>query len=497
MNDIENRLRDAYRGATDTVRPEAIRGLGEHATVISASSRWLARGKLHGLLVPLTAAAAVLVVGVAAAVVVPDALHDARNQGSGATAPLAGNPATHFLVGLADTNANYLSIRSAITGVSVATLAAPKGGFFGPAATGDGRSYVVAVTRTGQCGAQLLQFKISNTGQPSRLASFKPGGEWRQAIDFLAISRNGRTVAFAGFTCQRPGARADAGPGKADIGVLVTKQVSKTAYTGRGTYWPVPSQSFVNSLSLTADGRQIEFSTDLSARFASNVYVLPTNAASGSALRRSRVIAEAAAFGAPTAISGSVMTPDGKTVYFATYKTGRAFNGRWALRAVDVSSGRSRLITEKRGFGVHIVANPPVRELIAFVQAGPIQPPVPIPSPSPSHSQLVPSGSPSPVPIVSPSGSPSPTPVFSGSPSPVPTSSTSPSPVPTRSPSPVGSTSTSPVPSSSPAIAPQASATLDDALLGPFDVIRIQLPGGRIRYLNPVPWDPAGFFYIW
>ena len=496
MNDIEIRLRDAYRGATDTVRPEAIRRLGEHTTVFSPSARWWTRGALHRWMLPLSAAAAVLVIGVVAAVVVPDALRGARDQASKATAPLAGNPATHFLVGLADSTANYLSVRSAITGAAVATIAPPAGKFFGPAATGDGVTYVVAVTKAGNCGTWLYRFRISRTGQPSRLTPYWNRYVW-QSIEDLAMSRNGRILAFSSLTCGRGPGGVHLVAGRAELGLLTAKVISKTSYTTTGTYWRVPSHGVVNSLSLTADGRQLEFSTDPTTRSPSDIYVVATKEAQSGTGQRGRVLLSAARFGSHTAISDAAMTPGGRTIYFTTYKTGRAFNARWALRAVDVASGRSRFITERPGYGVHIVASPSARELIAFVQAEPAPPPSPVRTPSPSPSGPAPSSSPT----VAPSSSPAPTAVPSGSPSPVPSaspsspgpsSSGSPTPVPSVSPS----SSPSPVPSAPTTAPPAATATLD-AAAEPFDVLRIQLPAGRVRFLNPVPWDVAGFFYFW
>jgi hypothetical protein len=501
VNDIETRLRDAYRGATDTVRPEAIRGLGEHTTVISPSARWWTRGALHRLMVPLTAAAAVLVVGVAAAVVVPNALRGARSEARNATAPLAGNPATHFLVGLADSTANYLSVRSAITGAAVATLEPPAGRFFGPAATGDGVSYVVAVAKAGTCGTWLYRFTISRTGQPSRLTPYS-ASYVSESIEDLALSRNGRTLAFSALMCARGPGGVHLVAGRAELGLFSTKVTSKASYTTTVTYAPVRRGEVVNSLSLTADGRQFEYSTDMTTRSPSDIYVVSTKGAQRGTGQRGRVLLNAARFGAGTAISDSVMTPDGSTIYFATYRTGQAFVGRWALRAVDVASGQSRLITEKPGFGVHIVASPSARELIAFVQATRPQPPEPIGTPSPSPWPPSPSGSPSPVPSVSPSSSPAPTATPSDSPSPVPTvSPSSPEPSPSGSPTPVPSVSPSSSPSpvpSAPTSTPSATAAATlDAAAEPFEVIRIQLPGGAIRYLNPAPWDVPGFFYSW
>jgi cell division septation protein DedD len=515
VNDIENRLRDAYRGATDTVRPEAIRSLGDHATFVAPSARWWERGALHRLMVPLTAAAAVVVIGVVAAVVVPRALRDARdearNQRSGVVTRLTGDPATHFLVGLPVSGpASYLSIRSAITGAAMATIAPPPGWFFGPVATTDGRSYVVAVMRTGHCGTWLRRFTISRTGMPTWLAGSEPRHVRWADIEKLAISADGRTIALAGIACPGPGAKVASWPGKAGLGVMVTKQTSKTSFTTTGRFWPVSSGILVNSISLTADGRQLEFSTDLTARFPSDIFVLPTDAPAGIAgEQHSRVIVKAARFGARTAITSSVMTPDGRTIYFTTRQTGREFNGRWALRAIDVPSGRSRLVTERPGFAAHIVVSPSGRELFAFLRAvpTPVAPP-PAPSPMPSSS-ATPTATPSaPSPIPSSSATPT---AIPSAPSPIPSSSAAPTAIPSA-PSPVPSAvqsappsspvprsptgAPSPIPSVSPATVPQAAPT-PQAAFGPFAVIRIQLPGGPIRYLDPVPWEVGNFFFVW
>jgi hypothetical protein len=449
VNDIEDRLRDAYRSATDTVRPEAIRSLGERATWISRSSSWWAPGTLQRLMVPLTAAAAVVVVGVVAAVVVPNALHDVRNQGknqgSGAVTPIAGDPATHFLVGLAEGNGSYLSIRSAITGAAVATIAPPAGGTIGTAATGNGISYVVAVWGS-NCGSRLYRFTISRTGKPSVLTAFTPH-YLHEMIEQLAVSRNGRTLAFAAQKCV-----TTHGPVPADLGVidLATRQLKE---------WSVPGQADLNPLSLTADGRLLEYSIDLTKLFPSAIYMLPTRAAQGTAAERSRLVVRGSRFGASAEINSAVMTPDGATIYFSTNTTGRAYNNRWELRKVSVKTGKTRLIAERHGFPEHFVANPSVSELIAFVQALSPPPPSPSGTPSPSPSNLGPTVTPTPV----PSGTPS---------------------------------SPTPVPSVPRLDAPRAMATLDAASVT-FEVIRIQVPGGHIRYLNPAPWDVLGFYYVW
>ncbi|HUD37467.1 MAG TPA: hypothetical protein VMR14_11250, partial [Streptosporangiaceae bacterium] len=88
MRDLENRLRDAYRSATETVEPEAIRGLDEQAAVISHPARWnRPRRTPARWMVPLTAAAAVLAIGVLAGVAGPRVLGHARERQAGTASP--------------------------------------------------------------------------------------------------------------------------------------------------------------------------------------------------------------------------------------------------------------------------------------------------------------------------------------------------------------------------------------------------------------------------
>jgi hypothetical protein len=75
VNDVESRLRDAYRAAGDTIAPESIRGLDELVARGAPGRAGHGRARhghggprrlMHGrLLVPLAAAAAVVAVAVA------------------------------------------------------------------------------------------------------------------------------------------------------------------------------------------------------------------------------------------------------------------------------------------------------------------------------------------------------------------------------------------------------------------------------------------------
>src|ERR1700683_823690 len=155
MNDIEDRLRAAYRSAAETISPSDLRRLDEQAAVISypvqpARRRWLP---------PLSASAAAAVVVVALAVVVPSALRDSRGAGGQPTA--IGNPATHFLVALSGQHVKYLTVHSVATGASLPeAVTVPAGTGYTAVATGDCRAYVAAYSKTGSCGSWLGGVKL-------------------------------------------------------------------------------------------------------------------------------------------------------------------------------------------------------------------------------------------------------------------------------------------------------------------------------------------------
>ena len=74
MNSIEDRLRDAYRGAAESVDPDTIRQLHERSATISPLAT-RPDSRLHRrLMIPLAAASAVALIAVVTAVIIPAAL---------------------------------------------------------------------------------------------------------------------------------------------------------------------------------------------------------------------------------------------------------------------------------------------------------------------------------------------------------------------------------------------------------------------------------------
>ena len=152
MNTVEDRLRDAYRAAAETVRPETVlaqgvRGLrDDDPPRARRPRRWPARGRL---LIPLAAAAAVAAVAIGASVLLP---RPAPARG-GPPRPAAGRPRTSpaFFVALNWSLHPSMVVVNATTGTRGATIRLPfRATELTGVATGDGRTFVAAA-RTAAC----------------------------------------------------------------------------------------------------------------------------------------------------------------------------------------------------------------------------------------------------------------------------------------------------------------------------------------------------------
>jgi hypothetical protein len=427
MKDIEDRLRAAYRSATDTVRQDSLRGLDEQAAVISFPAR-PARLLRDRWLMPVTASVAAAAVVVALAVVVPRVLASRGDDGNQA-AVVAGSPATKYLVGIGGPGAGNLTVNSVLTGATLDSLAPwQPGRSYTAAATGDGRNYVYAVSKKGSCGSSLRTFRITSRGAIRRSLQGRTESV-DETIERMAASQNGRVLALAGTMCSRSG-----------VAVLSAMNL----VTRRSTQWTLTglagSASGVDSLSLTAYGRDLVFST------ARAVYVLPASAPAGTAAQRSHPVIEAQRFGAGARITSATITPNGRTIYFSVTS-----GSGWLVGSVSVTGGRVSGPLRQRadfqgGHVINLVFSPSAGEAIAFVRY-----PQPQPSASPSSTPTPTPHTVTPVPTVSPSRIPPPPA----------TPSNSPVPEPSRSPQPPVSISPSPtlVPTPSPSGSPLSSET--------------------------------------
>ncbi|HEX9034225.1 MAG TPA: hypothetical protein VF834_20470 [Streptosporangiaceae bacterium] len=383
MNSIEHRLRDAYRGATDTVRPEAILQFDEPSVALGRPSAGQVRRSYRRLTMPLAAAAAFALVAALTAIVLPRVISGSAREHHGGhqqSPSAATGPAGRFLVQVSGKASNagsdgFLTVRGVPEGTVVARIAPPEAGmYFAGLATGDGRHYVTALWRSGVCRTWLYQFQLNDAGQPSTLEPYRVSSV-RQMLGPIAVSGDNLTFGYVGHPCR--GRTTD---------LSVVRLV-----TMRTRFWTAPGRTLVLSLSLTSGGGTLAYSTGLIKFMPSDVYVLRSDAPPGQLARRSHVVARAAGYGVSDEINSAVITPDGSTVYFTTNPTGRASDNRWQLRAADLRTGHSRVIRRYTGFPGPLIADPSVYQAIVVISQL-----SPLPSPSPSGPTSAPSPSPSP-----------------------------------------------------------------------------------------------------
>ena len=315
-----DRLRDAYHAVGEAVQLEDVGDLRRPRPLprIAGSARWTRR------LTPLAAAAAV-VLALGAAVAIP------RLAGHGAaavTAPQAtgassGQPP--FLVDIGRAAYRYLQVRDAATGRVLTQLKPPgeDGRWAAVAATGNPARFVVGATYLRAPGAmsctssqdytQLYTLTLTAAGVQASLSplyripvqfdSSVPSGS-RSA---LAVSADGRTVAYATAPCGRR-------TSKTQMSIVVIRDgVSRT--------WTTPWQAGPSSLSLSADGSELGYADITQYGWPisplGSAWILPTGSPPGSAARWSRKLLS----NVPDAgiqITDEELSPDGTIMYVVT-----------------------------------------------------------------------------------------------------------------------------------------------------------------------------------
>lgn len=339
MNTLEERLRDAYRAAADTVRPETVL---QSATLSPPrrDRRQASRGRSRHLLIPLAAAAAVIAVAAAVAVLLPRAA-----PGLGRGKPVTGPGAATLLT----TPAYFVAINwathpsmfvvNATTGALGARISLPfPATDLTSVATGDGQTFVVAASARGSCSTTLYRFSLAANGTPSAMTAFTTiDGQISDPWE-MAVSAGGRFVAFQTPACRRLVKNqlvgAASGGQRGALSVLDT-------VTGRTRQWAyqIPADGFgtgTGNVSISANGSVVGFSNE----------VIDTSAPAGSLAAHARVVATDGEFGPSTIPGGLDVSPDGKTAYFATFKTAnnKPVWGSHQIRAFDLATGQTRLV---------------------------------------------------------------------------------------------------------------------------------------------------------
>jgi WD40-like Beta Propeller Repeat len=344
VNTLEGRLRDAYQAAGQTVRSESIRGL--HDRAVQAARPGLrpaspARSRRIRVLVPLAAAAAVALIAVAASVLQP-----ASSPGHGRGGTTASGTPPRFFLALPSQHqdGDIMAVFSATTGRQLALVRPPRGSVIDTAAaTGNDRTFVVTVQFGSRCSTTTLyRLRLTARGTPSVLAPLaipKISG----VVTAMAASSDGRTIAYATAFCGT----TSASPGA--IGVVQTGTVQTRQWAWR----PNPGQS-VGSLSVTADGRLIEYAASPNKVTSPSsgqilpvrtIRLLPADAPPGSATQRSRAAVTISRQAPAELFSSAAIAPDGRTLYFCTQRNpDHPARSALVLRGYDVATAATSVV---------------------------------------------------------------------------------------------------------------------------------------------------------
>jgi len=351
VNTLEDRLRDAYRAAGETVRPEAI---GQDA-ILSPPDHARRRARRTGRAgnggsrlrvgIPVAAAVAVIAVAAAVAMLVPRAA-PGLGRGkptSGQTTPtLLTTPA--YFVELNWTQHPSMYVASATTGAQGARISLPfPRTDLTSVATGDGQTFVVAAAAPEGCSTTLYRFTLAANGTPSPMTAFTTvAGQISDPWE-MAVSAGAQFIAYQTLACgQQINSVAEQSNAKGYLSVLDT-------VTGRTKRWTFRNDlQGTGNVSISASGSVVGFANE----------VIDTAAPSGRLAGHARVVAANGEFGASTELGGLNVTPDGKTVYFETNKFAANKFGNdkpvWTshqLRAFDLATGQTRLVSSFPGTG--------------------------------------------------------------------------------------------------------------------------------------------------
>jgi RNA polymerase sigma factor (sigma-70 family) len=345
VNDLEGRLKEAYACAAGIISKDNIRQLDEQSVVITwppvrpqqPARRWV---------IPLTTAAALAVI---VATAIPAFL-------TGGGSSIALNPLGERFVSALVPNSRDLIIIINLATAKQATVPLPgRQETFRTAATGDGVTYVAAVTKPRVCGTWLYQFTLNSAGKPGRLTPFD-GGYLHQNVNQVGLSADNRTFAYLAHRCS-------SGPAVAPANFTVVN-----LKTGQRRQWSVPGQAKIGPFTLTGDGGRLAFSGGPINGVRSAIYLLDTSSAPGPVGQRSRVLVNASKFGRGYTVVGSMVALNGRVVYFMSVGPG-TFNPAEEIRSINIRSGRIRSVHSSVGM-FSIAADPSVRHLIYGFQPG-------------------------------------------------------------------------------------------------------------------------------
>jgi hypothetical protein len=339
---LEEQLRDAYREAGETVRPETVRALGERAGRPAGNPRGARRGRrTTRVLAPLAAAACVAAVAVIASSVIPhltgEPRHRAHHPGAARHARRSGSSALAALpeFTILDDGSN-LTVVATATGRVTGRVAAPSGKAFAEVAgtAGDRVFFAAASLRSqGSCRTTFYRIGLSTTGRPLAPALLT-APQMTGLPTALAASADGGLLAYSVVGCA--GNSSGYIPAGQAIGHIGLIDVASGSVTRQWSY--TLGEDYPSDLSLSATGSVLGYSIyrEAASYSASPVQVgrvLATSARPGPDYLRSRVIVPQPA-GAQAGIGSTALSTSGGLLYAITS------GARQTLAAYDTSDGR-------------------------------------------------------------------------------------------------------------------------------------------------------------
>lgn len=338
--DLEDRVRDAYRAAADTVHEEDIlphpkylawRSKRVRLLGFTRGARGARPGRHHGWLQPLAAAAAVVAVA-AMSLLVPHLLQSS-GQGNGASASGTTALGPKFMVLVSYPQAK---IEAAATGKVTDKVTLPRGdaGWWAVAATSNGSTFVLMDDRN--FFAKFYRLRLTADGKEASLKPLKSPtiAMGPSNIDqHLAVSADGRVAAYV---TSAPGNHSSS----------AQQIVVFNMATGSTRRWFAPEIPEIQGVSLSADGDTLAF-TRCPDIGCSSAWVLPTDSASGQVFARAhRVTPLLPATATENDVTSDVISADGQTLYAVT-DNARTHQPS-ELAAYSVTSGRriGTLMTE-------------------------------------------------------------------------------------------------------------------------------------------------------
>jgi hypothetical protein len=399
MSVLEQRLRDAFAAAAETVAPHSIgdlprpvarrrravhRGLArwQHCRRPGGWDRQLRPPRFYEqALIPLAAAAAVTLIATAMTVVVPKAFpaapaahssaHPARiGTESGhplalapASALVAGYPrhrlprgaAPRYFVGIQHLSvatrsrpvpATALAVFSSATGRAVASIGQPARGRYyqAVAALGSDQTFVAAAVPTSgaDCSTWFYRFSLSPHGQLTGwrpLSVAKVTGEVRYN-NALAASANGNVIAYSASMCTQNFA-SQVGVIRLDTGTVCT--------------WPTLRPAMPRTLSLSANGGVLSFVGNPSdgskggSPAKDAAWTLRTSATPGPLARHYQRVLRA-----PGGVQSVMLSPTGAIMFamIASNPRSRTVSNSY-VNAYDVATGKLLGLVQIVRYGSH------------------------------------------------------------------------------------------------------------------------------------------------